>query len=186
MPRLFVAIRVPANDPIRSLLDKLDGLRGVKPVEPENLHYTLRFLGDVSDEQRDALVKILSQAEVDVRPFDVHICGTSAFPGPAKPSVVWLGCTEESDSPMKRLADAVDGFADEVGLGPRDKPFVPHLTLARVKRRESRDLKKVVQTLREAKDEDFGPFLVDRVSLVESALTDHGPVYTDIAEVRLS
>lgn len=185
MPRLFVAIRVPPNDRLTALLGRLDDLRGVKAVEPENLHFTLRFLGDVTHEQKDGLLDVLKEATIDVRPFDVQICGTGTFPDGNKPKVVWVGCTPEAHDPLRQLADAVDGFADEVGLGPRDKPFVPHLTLARVKRPESRSMEEVVHIVRGAKDAEFGSCRVDKVALVESRLTDQGPVYTDIAEVPL-
>ncbi|MBW3584192.1 MAG: RNA 2',3'-cyclic phosphodiesterase [Euryarchaeota archaeon] len=184
MPRLFMAVRVPPNDNLRRVLGRFQDVRGVKPVEPENLHFTLRFLGDVSDTVRAALVKVLANATVSRRPFPVHVHGTSAFPKPVRPSVVWAGVDEGADG-LKALAKEVDHLALELGLGDRDKPFVPHLTLARVKDKGGRGQEQAARVVREEAEVDHGTFTVDRWVLVHSMLTPAGPEYEDIAEVPL-
>lgn len=184
MPRLFMAVRVPPNDTLRRVLGRFQDMRGVKPVGPDNLHFTLRFLGDVSQTVRDALVKGLANATTDRRPFTVHVNGTSAFPKPVRPSVVWAGVDEGAEG-LKALAKEVDRFVDEFGLGDRDKPFVPHLTLARVKDKGGRGQQQATEVVREEADVDYGTFTVDRWVLVHSTLTPAGPMYEDIAEVPL-
>lgn len=185
IPRSFFAVRVPSSKPIDALLLRLGGLRGVKAVASENIHYTLRYLGDISQEDRDRLVHMLENASIDRKPFEVHIRGSGTFPAGGKPSVVWLGCHDEGAGSLSDLADKVDGFADEIGLGPRDKPFVPHLTLARIKRGESRSIEEVKAIVADNKDTEFGAVQVHKIQLVESRITDSGPIYTDIAEVPL-
>lgn len=185
MPRLFVALRVPSNPTFERVLGQFRGLRGVSPVRPENLHYTLRFLGDVRDETKELLLSILREAHLDERPFPIRIEGTGAFPGSARPRVIWAGCAPEDEAPMLRLADHVDSFTKEVGLGERDKPFVPHLTLARVKVRSGRGLEAATAILEAERDTRYAEFEAQRLHLVESVLTPHGPRYEDLLEVPL-
>lgn len=186
MPRLFVAVRVQPTDPLRAALKRMEDLRGVKAVAPENLHYTMRFIGDVSDAIAKAIREAFAQGRLDMRPFDVEMRGVGAFPNPRDPRVVWVGADDEGDKGLHRIAQGIDDFLDEAGIGSRDKPFVAHLTLARVKRPSGRatdDLKAILDDLRQA---EFGTTRVEAVKLVESTLTDKGPIYEDIAELRLA
>lgn len=185
MPRLFIALRVPSNPVLERVLAEFRGLRGVSAVRPENLHYTLRFLGDVSDETKGSLMGILKGAHIDERPFSVRIQGTGAFPNPVKPRVVWAGCAPGDEEPMMRLARLVDAFTEELGLGERDKPFVPHLTLARVKVRAGRGMDAATAIVKAERETDYGEARAERVHLVESTLTDQGPQYRDLLEVPL-
>lgn len=185
MPRLFIALRVPLNETFERVLGQFRGLRGVSVVRPENLHYTLRFLGDVTAETKELLLGILGRAHIDERPFPLQIQGTGAFPNPGKPRVIWAGCAQRGVAPMMRLAEHVDSFTNDVGLGDRDKPFVPHLTLARVKARGGRGMEAASAIIKAEHDTDYGHMRAERVHLVESALTPQGPVYEDLLEVPL-
>ncbi len=185
MPRLFIALRVPTNPTFERVLRQFTGLRGVAPVRPENLHYTLRFLGDVDGDTKERLMKILQEAHIDERPFQVEVHGTGAFPRPSNPRVVWAGCAPEDEKPLKRLADGVEAFTEELGLQQRDKPFVPHLTLARIKAKGGRGVEAARAISESEKDTHYTTFNAERLHLVESQLTPQGPRYTDILEVPL-
>lgn len=185
MPRLFLAVRVPPLPRLEQVLDRFRGLDGVKPVAPENLHYTIRFLGDVAQETDARLRDVLDGATIDERPFEIAIEGTSAFPSAKKPRVVWAGSDDEGGTRLTRVAEGVDRFADEVGLGARDKPFVPHLTLARVKKPGGRGGHEASRIVHDETETEYGSVTVDKVALVESTLTSKGPVYEDVLEVPL-
>lgn len=185
MPRLFIALRVPSNPTFERVLRQLTGLRGVAPVRPENLHYTLRFLGDVDGETKQRLVRILQEAHIDERPFEIDVQGTGAFPKPSNPRVIWAGCAREHEKPLKRLADGVESFTEELGLEQRDKPFVAHLTLARVKARGGRGVEAARAIIESEKETHYGTVDAKRVHLVESHLTPQGPRYSDLLEVPL-
>lgn len=185
MPRLFIALRVPPNPVFERVLRQLTGLRGVAPVRPENLHYTLRFLGDVDGETKQRLMKILREAHMDERPFQIRVEGTGAFPNPEKPRVIWADCAPDDAQPLKRLADGVEAFTEELGMEQRDKPFVPHLTLARVKARGGRGVEAARAIIEVEQDTHYGTIDAKRLHLVESRLTPQGPRYHDLLEVPL-
>jgi RNA 2',3'-cyclic 3'-phosphodiesterase len=185
VPRLFIALRVPSNPTFERVLRQFHGLRGVSPVRGENLHYTLRFLGDVSDETKNLLLSILEKAHIDERPFPLHIQGTGAFPNASRPRVVWAGCAKQDEAPMLELARHVDDFTKEIGLGERDKPFVPHLTLARIKNPGGRGLEAAKAILHVERETHYATMTAKALHLVESTLTPEGPRYEDLLEVPL-
>jgi RNA 2',3'-cyclic 3'-phosphodiesterase len=185
MPRLFMALRVQPTFQIKRVLSRLHGVPGVAAVPVENLHYTLRFLGNVSDTERDRLLGIMREEHIHIPPFEIPIQGTSSFPDEKRPRVVWVGCKEEARGPLIALSRAADGYAEACGLGPRDKPFVPHLTLARIKVKGGKGMETAVRVVREEHGTDYGTVSAARVHLVESRLTPQGSLYTDLLEVRL-
>lgn len=111
------------------LVDVLDQLPG-KPVPPPNWHVTVRYLGDMTDVAYDRFVHALDQVEKPA-PFRMAFSGLGAFPKPTKGSVLWLGIGN-GEAELVALADACQGTGLLVGLEPDDRPYQPHLTLARV------------------------------------------------------
>lgn len=186
MPRLFVAVRIPLFAPLVDAIAPLQHVRGVAVVAPENLHYTIRFIGDVSETMGARIQEAFAIGEVEVTPFDLEVIGLSAFPSPVTPKVVWAGVDDEGSLGLSNVAGAVDGFVDAAGLGARDKPFVPHLTVARVKRADGRGIDTVRRVLEAHQETPFGIHRVASATLVHSTLTPQGPTYTDIAEVALA
>lgn len=129
MPRrLFIAIDLPK--PVRWGLAGLVGRppNGVRPVRPAQLHLTLHFLGDVDDGCRTALKESLRA--VGCGPFTITIRGTGVFPPRGRPSVLWAGVAESS--PLVELHAAVGLAIESVGLEVECRPYVPHVTLARL------------------------------------------------------
>src|SRR5438105_2008647 len=128
MPRLFTAIEIP--EAIRMHLSLLRApLAGAKWIEPEDMHITLRFAGDIDGRTADELVDFL--AGVRARPFPVTIAGVGAFGG-RDPRVLWAGV--EAGEPLDALKRANDRAARAAGLQPEARAFKPHVTLARMRR----------------------------------------------------
>ncbi|HBI16079.1 MAG TPA: RNA 2',3'-cyclic phosphodiesterase [Desulfobulbaceae bacterium] len=128
MPRLFVAIDFPRG--IRERLGALcSGLPGARWVEPEQLHLTLRFIGEV-----DGGVLILVQdilGEVRAGAFSMRLEGIGFFPPRGGPRVVWVGIRKNEQ--LRRLHDRIESVLVRAGLAPEDRKFAPHITLARLK-----------------------------------------------------
>jgi 2'-5' RNA ligase len=127
MPRLFTAIEIP--EAIRQHLSLIRApLGGAKWIEPEDMHITVRFAGDIDGRTADELVDFL--AGVRARPFPVAITGVGAFGG-REPRVLWAGV--EAGEPLEALYRANDRAARAAGLEPEGRAFRPHVTLARMR-----------------------------------------------------
>jgi len=187
--RAFIAIEVP--EAIRIALDAMNGrlrerldardLR-VSWVRPENMHLTLRFLGDVTDGQIAGISTHMDEACRAEAPFPLEIAGTGAFPNPRRPSVIWVGAGP-LEGPLGRIQEACEAAAQAAGLAPEEKAFHPHLTLARIK--EWRGSQPLMERLEREKDVRAGEFTVRDVTLFSSALTSRGPIYRRLKEFCL-
>lgn len=181
--RIFIAIDV--EDP--ALISTVERVKGallssgaqMKPVEPQNLHFTIRFIGEVSRATVEAVARALSRLEFS--PFVIKLEGLGAFPSEHSPRVIWIGASEGSER-MKELRDKVEELLRSLGIPPEREAFVPHLTIARMK--GSRPPPSFSKIFREYSDQDFGTMLVDKVRLKRSTLTPRGPIYDTLAEVR--
>jgi 2'-5' RNA ligase len=148
--------------------------RDVKPVEPDNFHFTLIFLGEAGEQQVDIIKDRL--AAVRFAPFTITYTGAGAFPSPRNVRVVWVGVDSEGAAKLEALAGQVVSKMSEVGFRP-DKPFSPHLTLFRAKNRHVR-----VNTEKYA-GRAFGTDIVDKIHLKKSDLGPSGPTYSNVHTV---
>ena len=128
LQRLFIAIDLPP--PVRWQLATLvaEPQRGVRPVPPAQLHLTLHFLGAVADEDRMALQPAL--AAVQQEPFTITVRGTGVFPPHGRPTVLWAGVAESAA--LVALHAAIATAIAACGLAVERRPYVPHVTLARL------------------------------------------------------
>jgi 2'-5' RNA ligase len=180
--RSFIAVDVE-----KELLEDFRRLQGqiassgadLRLVRLENLHLTLRFLGEIPRPKIEAVISGLEKLEF--KPFTARFEGVGSFPSLNRPRVVWVGVSQGAEE-LKELAGKVERIVAEAGI-PRDpKGFTPHLTLARVKsRRNLSSLSKVLQELSKA---EVGVMKVSAVRLKRSLLTPKGPVYSNLYEVK--
>jgi len=180
--RAFIAVEVGERidwAPLRAELAGLD--RGIRPVRPEHLHVTLRFLGDTDEALVGAIERAMRAAVEGVPPFSVGLDGVGAFPTPRKARVVWLGMT--GAEPLGRIASSLERAVVELGFEPEGRPFRPHLTCARVKSSGSGD--RLAELVDRWRGHHFGEVRVDAIELKRSVLTPQGPVYTTMLEVPL-
>lgn len=148
-------------------------------VSPENLHLTLRFLGEIPRVKVEAVIRGLGRLEF--KPFKVLFEGLGAFPNLHRPRVLWIGVSKGGEE-LKELFGKVEKVAVEAGI-PRDpKGFTPHLTIARV--RSSRNLSTLSKILRELSKAEVGEMEVSTVRLKKSTLTPKGPIYSNLYEVK--
>jgi 2'-5' RNA ligase len=178
--RVFVA--VPLDEDSRHRIAHLVSLHVAdmpgRAVDPEKWHLTIRFLGDVEETTVDRIRHVLD--ETDLGPaFPMAWGGLGAFPRSSRASVLWIGVARGEDR-LVALSDGVESALDRAGIDPEDRPFRPHLTIARM--RPPEDVRPVVR------GEPFPDVAtrVDRVTLYQSRLGAGGARYEVLDEFELS
>jgi len=187
--RAFIAIELPSQ--IKAALAQLQGnLRtskgaSVKWVDPEGVHLTLKFLGNVDESEVPAITKALSEAVKGVAPFSLQLGDPGAFPNTHAPRVVWVG-VEGDIEPLSTLHNNVDNVLAPLGFPAEKRAFSPHLTLGRVRDEtlpaERRRLGENVAALKTGAKASFK---VESLSLMRSKLTREGAVYSRLASFAL-
>jgi RNA 2',3'-cyclic 3'-phosphodiesterase len=168
MPRLFTAIEIPESTRVRLSLLRAP-LPAAKWIEPENMHITLRFAGDIDGRTADEFADQL--AEVSFEPFAISIAGAGAFGG-RDPRVLWAGI--EPSEELQALYRANERAARAAGLESDPRNFSPHVTLARMRHgRQSA----VARFLEENGDLRMEPFTVHRFVLFSAKPGSGGPPY---------
>lgn len=177
MHRLFVAIRPP--QPILDLLiDAMDDSPEFRWQDEEQLHLTLRFIGEVDRPLAEDVAAALST--VRSPRFDLRIAGTGRFEQ-RNAGALWAGA--EPKAPAAALAAKVERACQSVGLEPERRAFFPHVTLARWKGRHSHDVASFLERTRGLASE---PFEVAEFILFESRLSRHGAHYEAVATYVLA
>ena len=176
MHRLFVAIRPPED--IRDLLiDAMDDSPEFRWQDEEQMHLTLRFIGEVdrpiAQDIADALGRIRAET------FQIRITGVGRFEQRSS-GALWAGV--EPKAPIAALAAKVERACLAVGLEPERRAFHPHITLARWKGRRSREVSDFLERKRDLRSD---PFAVTEFTLFESRLSRHGAHYGEIASYAL-
>ncbi|MGQ9602666.1 MAG: RNA 2',3'-cyclic phosphodiesterase [bacterium] len=177
--RAFIAI--PVDERIRDLASSIvknlaTAGADVKWVEPQNLHLTLKFLGNISTDMIDQVSRILEDAVAGLNEFEVEIEGIGAFPSGKKPlRVVWLGIVDQGRL-IEKLSSRIEEGCGKLGFQPEERGFKPHLTIGRV-RQGSQNLARLRSAISSV---EFNPLKlsVDRVNLMRSELSPRGPTYT--------
>ncbi|WP_455391534.1 RNA 2',3'-cyclic phosphodiesterase [[Eubacterium] cellulosolvens] len=180
--RTFIAVDIGALDELVSFEDALEGLGAeLKLVAPENIHITLKFLGDTNEELVDDIIEIIRDCAQAIKPFNLEFEGAGAFPNLNYMKVVWVGL--KSYGPLETLAQCLNIELRPLGFKPEKRGFRPHITLARVKSKKKKDaLKKLVISY---KDKHFAEFDVNNIRLKKSELSSSGPTYSTLGEVKL-
>jgi RNA 2',3'-cyclic 3'-phosphodiesterase len=180
--RTFLAIDLPSSlhEAIGKKQKELkSSLPGINWVKSENLHITLKFLGDTPESQIDDLRKVVEQAVKGTSPFVMTLRGFGAFPDKRAPRTLWTGIDCE-ENVLENLATQVEAVVIPLGFPEEGKPFRPHLTLARIKK-DYRELGKVIEKSGVLADPFiFGRLLVEQVTLFKSDLRPTGSVYTKL------
>jgi 2'-5' RNA ligase len=188
--RLFLAV-FPPPDIQAAAYARIEALRApgarVSWTRRENLHYTLRFLGEVGEDGARRAAEAAAEAASDHRAFAAELGALGAFPNPRRARVLWLGLTRGGE-PLVALAASLDRALARRGFPPEGRAFEPHLTLGRVREPQedwSTRLAAAAATVA-AEPATARGFRVDRISVVESQLDPKGSRYTVRAEAALA
>jgi 2'-5' RNA ligase len=150
----------------------------LKPVAPQNIHITMRFLGDITPSMTDKVHDAMKQVVFSA--FDCNIHGLGVFPDLRHPRVVWAGIKKGADE-LRSVLGQLEPNLIRLGFRPDNKGFSPHLTLARV--RSGRNKAELATCIKELVDYDFGIVRADCFRLKKSVLTPKGPIYSTLKEV---
>ncbi|MCP4715590.1 MAG: RNA 2',3'-cyclic phosphodiesterase [Deltaproteobacteria bacterium] len=182
--RTFIALELPEQLKKRlgKLRDELQGrVSGVRWVKPDNIHLTLKFLGPTGADKVERIAGILKQESRGLMAFSLQVAGLGAFPNTRNPKVVWAGL--KVDEGLAILQQRLELALVPAGFAEEKRPFVPHLTLGRVRKPQARtELRAVFEQHGEI---DLGTYTACRVTFYQSDLLPSGPVYTVLKAFEL-
>ena len=186
--RTFIAIELPKN--IREALGKLQeqlkkSEADVKWVTPDNIHLTLKFLGEVDDDKIEKINKIIDSVCAENNTYKIYISSLGAFPRIDYLRVIWAG-VEKGDSETKKIAKELEEKIEKIGIPREARPFSSHITLGRTRSALNREkLVKELKSMQEAFEKEDLEFSVSKVTLFKSTLTPKGPAYEVLKEANL-
>jgi len=186
--RSFIAIELPSE--LKLELGRLeDQLKSgkqswVKWVDPDSIHLTLKFLGNIAVDRIDEITRAVEEAAQEVPPLHLEVKGLGVFPNFKRVQVVWVGVGGEV-AELGVLYQRIESNLARLGFIPELRPFTSHLTLARVRQQASLDERQRFGQLIAGTSFEAGAINVDAISLMRSQLTREGAIYNRISLVRL-
>ncbi|MFQ5432916.1 MAG: RNA 2',3'-cyclic phosphodiesterase [Nitrospinota bacterium] len=183
--RAFIAAQI--GDKLREALSGvIDELKKsdpyVKWIKPENLHVTLKFLGEVEADKIDAIKSEMQNIAASDKPFSLSVSGIGVIPNPRYPRVVYSNLVD-NDQKLKNLSQRLDEAMTLLGFEPEERDFLPHLTIGRVKSFKAKSL--LIMKIREFHKREIGTLDVRSVRLIKSELMPAGAIYTEMANAAL-
>jgi len=187
--RSFIAIELP--DELKLELSQLvaklkSGEQSwVKWVDPYNIHLTLKFLGNVAVDMLDGITGALEKAAQGIAPFHLEVKELGVFPNLRRVQVAWVGISGEVDK-LAQLQQHIESNLAPLGFAPESRPFVPHLTLARLRDQALlAERQRFGQLITGTRFEAANAIKVNAISLMRSQLTREGAIYSRISSVGL-
>jgi len=176
--RTFVAVEI-CNESTLNAIAKLQSELKIKakPVSKENMHFTLLFLGEISDDMAPKIMESLSS--VSFNPIEMKLIDVGAFPNPRSPRVVWIGVNKDAAKNLVDLAVQVEEKLRPLGFRS-DKPFKPHLTIFRIKDR----MNDISHELNKFRSVEIGHETISELKFKKSILTPTGSIYSDLQVVK--
>ena len=187
---LFLAIDIPphARETVVSIQNRFKTLDlNASWVRPENIHLTLKFLGDTPSERVTGIRICVSEAVKSYPVFKVALGGAIVFPNLKKPRFLWIDLKDPYNH-LTILQEKIDAKMGQLGFPREKKKFNPHLTLARIKHKKGVNKNKFVNLKQEVDSVPLiktEPFQVDSVKLIHSELTPKGSIYKILGEFSL-
>ena len=188
--RAFLAIELPheVTSALADLNQRLASLRvqGLRLVRPEGTHVTLKFLGDISEEQTYGISSAVSSVARVHRTFVLRLAAAGAFPDPEAPRVLWVGVDGELP-PLMALQRHIESSLEPLGFAPDKREFNPHLTVARIRTgTPGPERHRATEVLFASHSRPGLSFAVESVSLIQSRLLSGGAVYQRVASMPLA
>ena len=186
--RSFIAIELP--DDLKVKLTQLEAQlksgepSGVRWVDPNSIHLTLKFLGDITMGRIGEITMAMEKAARAVSPFHLDVKNLGVFPNLKRVQVVWVGMSGEV-AQLEHLQRSIESNLACLGFAPERRPFMAHLTLVRLGRQTSLDERQRFGQLIAGTRFEAGTIKVDAISLMQSELTRAGAVHSQISLVRL-
>ena len=187
--RSFIAIELPAE--LKLELVQLEAQLksgkqlGVKWVDPDGIHLTMKFLGNVAVDRVEGITRAMEEAARGISPFQLRVKELGVFPNFKRVQVAWVGLSGEVDK-LAQLHKRIESNLTPLGFPPESRPFTPHLTLARLRAQTSLDNRqRFGQLIANTTFEAAHTIEVDAINLMKSQLTREGAIYSQINSIRL-
>lgn len=184
--RAFIAIELPVNiiDSIKNIQAELrDESNKVTWVKADNIHLTLKFLGNIAVDTIDKIEAAMKNAADDIHSFTLSVKEAGAFPSMMSPRVVWIGVKENRGANLYQIYCNLEDNLSALGFEKEARGFEPHLTLGRIRFLKNKQLFK--ERLLKLKERELGQLTVNSICLFKSRLNPEGAVYTKLKEIRL-
>lgn len=186
--RTFIA--VPLSPAIESATRKLIKLfkpldEGIKWVPVDNLHLTLKFLGEVDNVEIPHVCRAIRRVTDSLQPFELRFQGAGGFPEVTRPRVLWAGVEDASGTLVRMVSDLEKELA-ELGFKPEPRDYRPHLTIGRARSRSHRASDTLLDAIERKSDAELGKMMVDELQLVASFLDKEGPTYQVMDTIELN
>ena len=191
--RAFIAIEL--SNEIRGDLAQIESHlkysgADVKWIEKDNIHLTLKFLGEITEEKSEKIKYILDEIAKQTKPFELSLKISKegsgpflgAFPNLDHPRVIWVGL-DKGAAESRLVAEKVDDALLKIGFQKESRPFAAHLTIGRV--RSSKNKEGLKEKIANLQQKSYSLQLIDVITLFQSKLTPKGPIYTKIHESKL-
>lgn len=185
--RTFVAVELEKN-----LIETIDNFifktyreidsNKISWVKKENLHVTLKFLGEINEKQVEVVKNVLSNIAKKTKSFVITVDGIGVFPKITSPRVIWLGI-KDGEKELNTLANTVEEELYKYGFEKEKKNFVAHLTIARIKKVNR--LNDIINYVEKHKNIFFGNSKISHITFFESVLKPEGPEYKVIDKFQL-
>ncbi|MCQ2078904.1 MAG: RNA 2',3'-cyclic phosphodiesterase [archaeon] len=169
--RVFISIPIPNTAGLVPMMEDLKTVRGVRTSPVKQLHITLRFLGDIEEEQLDRVEEIVNESLIGVHASRILLKGLGAFPNQRAPRVLWAGV--ETDIPLAEISERISRKLRAAGIPFDEKPFKPHITVARVEGTPN-----LVHKFSKYKTTEFATYLPNAVHVMRSELGPKGATHT--------
>lgn len=184
--RTFIAVEV--DEKLKEVFGKVqseiyDKGAKIKWVSPQNMHMTLKFIGETKIEQAEEIKNILRICAGETKRFSMNFKSAGVFPDYKKPRVVWAGVSEGKQE-LVSLAKKIEDSLSPVGIPGEKRVFSAHMTLGRIKFQDSPAL--FIQALRTFEQTDFGTMTASQLVFFKSDLRKEGPVYEKLATFEFS
>ncbi|MDR1819029.1 MAG: RNA 2',3'-cyclic phosphodiesterase [Methanobrevibacter sp.] len=176
--RTFLAVDIDENL-ISNILNVQKELKttnaDIKYVSKENLHFTLKFFGDLDKNMISKISEVVKDILKDFKPIELDINSLGTFPNEDHIKVIWIGTSKNNE--FLNLVNRLNAKFNNLGF-KKDKDFKSHLTIGRM--RNSKNRKEVKNLINEFKDLEIGEMKISKLSLKKSELTSNGPIYSDL------
>ena len=185
MIRAFIAI--PLDPKIQHSIERMqDHLKktnsDVKWVKSENIHITLKFLGDVNTEQINSVKQALSNCTHNTRPFKVELSQLGAFPNIEHPRTLWVGLKDHKQK-LSRMAVSLEKALGKIGFQGDQRPFSPHITIGRI--RSSNNIDALSKSMSNYPISENCIQTISKIILFQSILSSEGPIYEPLYKVNI-
>ncbi len=186
--RAFIAIELPKDfkDYLANIQAEFKATGAdVKWVEPNNIHLTLKFLGEIDDKKMAEVARVLETVACAEKSFSIRLKSIGAFPNTNSPRVIWVGL-DKGDNETGMIAGMLEEKISEIGIPKENRSFSTHITIGRLRSGLNRlKLVRMLNSLEDNPSKEDLEFKVSKITLFKSTLAPYGPIYEILKEASL-